>query len=192
MGMHGHAFGAAASVTGAHIVAMYAPSLVTGDIIGRAGAVPVMLGGTAMLLACAGVALAGVTVAHFWLALVLLGIGWNCLYVGATSLITTSYRPSEKAKAQGANEIAIFLTMVSSSTASGLLLERGGWTAISWISVPFVLMAASLLVWLAVRQRQERLMALARRGAMSVAEHASEGHPEPGKERRQQDIASLT
>ena len=160
MGAHGHPFGAAASVTGAHIVAMYAPSLVTGDLIGRVGAVPVMLGGTAMLLACAAVALAGITVAHFWLALVLLGIGWNCLYVGATSLITTAYRPSEKAKAQGANEIAIFLTMVSSSTASGLLLERGGWMMISWSSVPFVLTATSLLVWLAVHQRQQRLIAL--------------------------------
>jgi predicted MFS family arabinose efflux permease len=119
-----------------------------------------MLWGSGMLLACAGVALAGITVPHFWLALVLLGVGWNCLYVGATSLITTAYRPSEKAKAQGANEIAIFLTMMSSSTASGLLIERGGWTLINWMSVPFVLVAASLLVWLAVRQRQERVVAL--------------------------------
>jgi MFS family permease len=160
MGLHGHPFSAAAGVTSAHIVAMYAPSLVTGDIMRRTGVVTVMLAGAVMLGACAAIALAGITVAHFWTSLVLLGVGWNCLYVGATALLTTTYRPSEKAKAQGANEIAIFLTMVTSSTASGLLLERGGWTVINWTSLPFALMAAALLVWLALRQRQERRVAL--------------------------------
>lgn len=160
MGLHGHPFSAAAGVTSAHIVAMYAPSLVTGDLMRRIGVVTVMLAGAVMLAACAAIALLGITVGHFWTALVLLGVGWNCLYVGATALLTTTYRPSEKAKAQGANEIAIFLTMVTSSTASGLLLERGGWTVINWTSLPFVAFAAALLGWLAFRQRQERAVAL--------------------------------
>lgn len=155
MGFCGHPYGAAAGVIGWHIVGMYAPSLVTGDIIRRVGTIPVMLAGAALIFGCVGIALAGITISHFWWALLLLGIGWNGMYVGATTLLTTTYRPAEKAKAQGANEIAIFLTMVSSSYSSGVLLTRGGWAVINQAALPFIALATVLLVWLWLRQRGE-------------------------------------
>ena len=154
MGFCGHPYGAAAGVIGWHIVGMYAPSLVTGGLIRRFGTLPIMLAGAALVFCCVGIALTGITVAHFWWSLLLLGVGWNCLYVGATTLITTTYEPAEKAKAQGANEIAIFLTMVTSSYSSGLLLNHGGWTVINQAALPFVTIATVLLLWLMSRERR--------------------------------------
>ena len=120
MSVCGHPYSAAATVISSHVVGMYAPSFVTGDLVRRFGASNVMLGGVAINLVCIGIALAGIDVAHFWAALVLLGVGWNFLYIGATALLTETYRPAERAKAQGANELFIFLTMASSSFSSGM------------------------------------------------------------------------
>ena len=153
MGSCGHPFGAAAFVIQWHIIAMYAPSFFTGGLIQRFGVAPVMLGGAALLGACVAIALSGVALAQFWLALVLLGIGWNFLYIGGTTLLTATYRPVERAKAQGANDLAIFLTMAMSSFSSGMVLEKQGWATLNAVAVPFVGVIGITVLWLMFRQR---------------------------------------
>ena len=106
-----------------------------------------------MNLVCIGVALAGVEVANFWWSLVLLGVGWNFLYIGATALLTETYDPAEKAKAQGANDLFIFLTMATSSFFSGMILERNGWQTLNYAAIPFVLAMGVAVLWLMTKRR---------------------------------------
>lgn len=153
MGICGHPYASAAFVIQWHIVAMFAPSFFTGSLIKRFGLLPVMMSGAALLLACLGIALSGVAVANFWFALVLLGIGWNFLYIGGTTLLTEAYRPSEKAKAQGANDLAIFILMAISSSVSGVLLHRNGWEILNYLAMPFVFAVVIALLWLAAKRQ---------------------------------------
>ena len=150
----GHPYASAAFVIQWHVVSMFAPSFFTGSLINRFGLPNVMLAGTAAMFACIGIALSGVAVANFWLALVLLGLGWNFLYIGGTTLLTTTYRPSERAKAQGANDLVIFVIMASSSMSSGLLLHRNGWETLNYVAAPFVAATALVVLWLANRRRR--------------------------------------
>jgi MFS family permease len=159
MSVCGHPYSAAAAVISSHVIGMYAPSFVTGDLIRRFGAPNVMLAGVAINLLCIGIALAGIAFTHFWAALVLLGVGWNFLYIGATALLTETYRPAEKAKAQGANDFFIFLTMASSSFSSGVILERNGWQTLNYAAIPFVLAIAIAVVWLQTKRRRITAMA---------------------------------
>ena len=110
-----HPFSEAAFVIQWHIVGMFAPSFVTGNLINRLGLMTVMLVGVGLNIVCVAIALSGVDVMHFWLALVLLGIGWNFMFVGATALLTESHAPAERAKVQGVNDSAIFTTMIVTS-----------------------------------------------------------------------------
>jgi MFS family permease len=153
MGMCGHPYGAATSVISAHVIGMFAPSFVTGDLIRRFGLFSVMLCGVAINLACIGIALAGVEVANFWWSLLLLGVGWNFLFIGATTLLTETYRASEKAKAQGMNDLAIFVTMAVSSLSSGMILQRDGWQTLNHAAIPIVLLVGAAVAWLALRRR---------------------------------------
>jgi MFS family permease len=86
-------------------------------------------------------------------ALFLLGVGWNFLYIGGTALLTETYRPAEKAKAQGANDLVIFLVMATSSFASGLLLETNGWQLLNYLAIPFVAAVGIAVLWLMTRRR---------------------------------------
>jgi MFS family permease len=152
-----HPFGEAAFVIQWHIVGMFAPSFVTGHIISRLGLKTVMLVGVALNLVCVAIALSGVGVMHFWLALVLLGIGWNFMFVGATALLTDSHTPAERAKVQGVNDSVIFMTMIVSSLASGALFTIQGWQAMNLWAVPALLLAGAGVLWLAwVRGRPSR------------------------------------
>ena len=153
MGFCGHPYAAAASVISAHVIAMFAPSFVTGSLIKRFGVLPVMGCGVALLGACIGVGLSGQLVAHFWWALVLLGLGWNFTYIGGTTLLTEAYRPSEKAKAQGANEIAIFTLQALSAFSSGVLVNTRGWEVLNYVALPMVAAAGAAIAWLATRRR---------------------------------------
>lgn len=153
MGVCGHPYAAAATVISSHVIGMFAPSFVTGGLIRRFGVLNVMLAGVAVNLVCIGVALAGVEVAHFWWALVLLGVGWNFLYIGATALLTETYHPPEKAKAQGANELCILLTMATSSFSSGLILETNGWQMLNYAAIPFVVAMGIGVAWLTTKRR---------------------------------------
>jgi MFS family permease len=152
-----HPFSEAAFVIQWHIVGMFAPSFVTGNIINRLGLMTVMLVGVALNIVCVAIALSGVGVMHFWLALVLLGIGWNFMFVGATALLTESHTPAERAKVQGVNDAAIFITMIVTSLASGALFTIQGWQAMNLWAVPVLLLAGAGVLWLAwVRRHPTR------------------------------------
>ena len=153
MGICGHPYSAAATVISWHVIGMFAPSFVTGNLIRRFGVLNVMLVGVVLNFVCIGIALAGVDVANFWAALVLLGVGWNFLYIGGTALLTETYRPAEKAKAQGANDMLIFLIMVTSSLSSGLLLETNGWQMLNYLAIPFVAAIGVAVLWLMTQRR---------------------------------------
>jgi MFS family permease len=153
MGFCGHPYAAAASVISAHVIAMFGPSFFTGSLIQRFGVLNVMMAGVAMMFACVGVALSGQLVTHFWWSLVLLGVGWNFMYVGGTTLLTEAYRPAEKAKTQGANEILIFCTTATSSFTSGVLVNAAGWNTLNYVALPFLAIAGTAALWLALRRR---------------------------------------
>jgi MFS family permease len=155
----GHPYGDAAFIISSHVVAMFAPSFFTGRLIRRFGVLNVMLAGAALNLACIGIALSGIAVANFWWSLVLLGVGWNLLYIGGTTLLTETYRPEERAKAQGANDQAIFIMMVISSFTSGMTVTAAGWERVNLYALPLVALVAGAILWFALRQRAKRTAA---------------------------------
>jgi len=132
---------------------MFAPSFFTGSLIQRFGVLPVIVAGVAIELACVGVALSGEAVANFWWALVLLGLGWNFTYVGGTTLLTETYRPAEKAKVQGVNELIVFGVQAVASLSSGVLVDAAGWNILNLFAVPMLAAAGAAALWLAARRR---------------------------------------
>jgi MFS family permease len=156
MGFCGHPYGAAASVISAHVVAMFAPSFFTGSLIKRFGVLNVMLAGVAAMFACVAIGLSGQLVANFWWALVLLGIGWNFMYIGGTTLLTEAYRPSEKAKAQGANEILVFAVQALCAFSSGVLVNTKGWEILNYVALPLIALAALAVAWMALGVRRPK------------------------------------
>jgi MFS family permease len=153
MGICGHPYSAAATVISWHVIGMFAPSFFTGALIKRFGVLQIMLWGVVLNAATVAIALSGIEVAHFWLALFILGVGWNFLYIGGTALLTETYRPAEKAKAQGANDMLIFLVMATSSFASGMLLEANGWAMLNYLALPFVAIMGIAVLWLMGKRR---------------------------------------
>ena len=133
-----------------HVIGMFAPSFFTGSLIKRFGVLNILLTGAVLMFACIGIALSGVTLMHFWWALVLLGVGWNFLFVGGTTLLTETYRPEEKAKAQGSNDFFVLGIQALTSLSSGLLVTSSGWGLLNLLAVPIVGLTAlaSLLLWL--------------------------------------------
>lgn len=153
MHAHDHHFNEAAFVLEWHIIGMYGPSFFTGSLINRWGVLHVILAGIGLLFLSILAALAGTGLLHFWTAMFLLGVGWNFMYVGGSALLTECYEPAERAKAQAANDFLIFLTMAVSSMASGMLLNRAGWHAVNYGSIPFLLLATASTLWLMKRRR---------------------------------------
>ena len=153
MGFCGHPYAAAASVISAHVIAMFGPSFFTGSLIHRFGVLNVMMAGVALMFGCVAIGLSGQLVTHFWWSLVLLGVGWNFMYVGGTTLLTEAYRPAEKAKAQGANEILVFCTTATSSFTSGVLVNASGWNTLNYVALPFLAIPGAAALWLALRRR---------------------------------------
>jgi predicted MFS family arabinose efflux permease len=138
-----------------HVLAMYAPSFIAGSLIARFGVERIAGIGLALIALTAAVDIAGITVAHFWSALVLLGIGWNLAFIGATTMVTQCHRSEERNKVQAFNDFLIFGSMALSSFSSGQLLEHFGWQAVNEVIFPAVFLAGALLVWLAARKRAE-------------------------------------
>jgi MFS family permease len=136
-----------------HVLAMYAPSFVTGSLIMRFGVGRITSIGLALIGMTAVVDLSGTTVAHFWTALVLLGLGWNFAFIGATTMVTQCHRAEERNKVQAFNDFLIFGTMAVSSFSSGQLLENLGWGAVNGVVLPTVVVAGALLAWLKLRDR---------------------------------------
>jgi MFS family permease len=145
---HGHLFEDTALVIQWHVLGMFAPSFVTGHLIRKFGVSNIMLTGCLSLALCALVNLSGESVAHFFAGLVLLGVGWNFLFVGATDLLTQTYAAEEKAKTQGLNDLIVFSTVAMTALSSGYLHLHFGWAAINYSVLPLVLVAFVATVWL--------------------------------------------
>jgi MFS family permease len=141
-----------------HVMGMFVPSFFTGNLINRFGVLNVMFCGAAILLAGVTVALLGMGPWNFRIALTLNGLGWNFLFVGATMLVTTCYRPSERAKAQALNDFLVFGTTATSSFLAGFLQERMGWFPLNRASIGLILVAVLAVLWLRIQQRQEALV----------------------------------
>lgn len=152
---HGHDFASAGFVIQAHVIAMFAPSFFTGGLIARWGAPRIILAGVLANMAAVATALSGVGFLHFMISLVLLGVGWNFMYVGGTAWLTQSYRPSERGRAQGFNDLMVSGFTALASYASGLVLHHTGWSILAWSAVPFLILAGAVVAWAARRTRRQ-------------------------------------
>ena len=153
MAEHQHSFPSTAFVIQWHVVAMYAPSFITGALIRRWGVLAVILIGAAAILGAVAIDQSGTTLAQFWAALVLLGIGWNFMYVGGTTLLAEAHGPGERAKAQALNEFVMFAFITAASLGSGLLQQTLGWGWVNLAVVPGIVAIAAAAFWLRLRGR---------------------------------------
>ena len=131
-----------------HVMGMFVPSFFTGHLIMRFGTTTVMSWGIALLLLGVAAGLAGLSEWNFRIALTLNGVGWNFLFVGATMLVTTCYRPNERGKAQALNDFLVFGTTATSSFMAGFMQERLGWVPLNWFSVAMLAVAIVAVAWL--------------------------------------------
>ena len=143
-----HPFSATALVLEWHVLGMYAPSFFTGKLVRRFGVLPIMGIGLALNIVCVIFALNGTDVMHFLGALLVLGVGWNFLYIGASTLATEAWRPEERTRGQAALDFCVYATMTLTSFASGALVTTGGWTAMNLGSLLPIALLAAALVWL--------------------------------------------
>ncbi|QOF78582.1 MULTISPECIES: MFS transporter [unclassified Variovorax] len=154
-------FSDAALVLEWHVIGMFAPGFFTGHLIRRFGVLPVMGVGLALNLGCIVVALSGVELHHFLVALFLLGVGWNFLFTGSTTLSLTAYTAEERDRAQGALNFCVFATLALTSFASGVLVTTQGWQLLNYGSLVPVVLTGAALLWLAQTQRKQALAAKA-------------------------------
>jgi MFS family permease len=150
----GFAIGQTATVISFHILGMFAPSFVTGHIIRRFGERNVLLAGVACFIGTVAIGLAGIDIAHFWFALVLLGLGWNFLFVGGTSLLTKCYRPAERTRVQGMNDFLTFTGVAICSLTAGAVEQSWGWTAVLWGALTPTVLILGAVLWGAPRRRK--------------------------------------
>ncbi len=120
-----------------HVVAMFGPSFFTGSLITRYGDFKIIFIGAILGLVCIAVALSGLSISHFWIALVLLGVSWNFMFIGGTTLLTKTYKPSETAKVQGFNDFLVFGTVATASLSAGILQQMFGWDVVNISMIPF-------------------------------------------------------
>ena len=147
-------FSDVATVLEWHVIGMFAPSFFTGHLIKRFGTLPIMAAGLALSVLCVLIALSGVEFPQFVAALFLLGLGWNFLFTGSTTLALTTYRPEEKDKAQGALNFCVFAVLAVSSLASGVLVTTRGWTLLNVGSLLPLSLTALAVAWLALHRRR--------------------------------------
>lgn len=147
-------------IVSAHVLAMYIPSFFTGHLIVRFGVTRIISSGLVILGLAGVVALSGVTLGNFFVALILLGIGWNFGFIGATSLLSSAHAAHERGNAQGLNDMIVFGCVTLASIASGGLLNCSGgtpvhgWSTVNLAMIPFLLMAGSALLWLTMIKRR--------------------------------------
>lgn len=150
----------AADIVTAHVLAMFVPSFFTGHLIVRFGAERIVATGLVILAAAGAVALSGVELGNFFVALILLGVGWNFGFIGATTMLANSHTPEERGRVQGMNDMIVFGCVTMASLASGGLMNCSGgdpiqgWSAVNLAMVPFLLLAGGALIWLAVLGRR--------------------------------------
>jgi MFS family permease len=156
-----HTSDAADVVTG-HVLAMYAPSFFTGHLIARFGAEKIVATGLVILAAAGAIALTGVELGNFYAALILLGLGWNFGFIGATTMLTAQQSPAEKGRLQGLNDLVVFGGVTFASFSSGGLMNcsggsvEAGWQAVNLAMLPFLTLAGGALIWLALRPKETR------------------------------------
>ncbi|QFQ86928.1 MFS transporter [Paracoccus kondratievae] len=149
----------AANIVSGHVLAMFAPSFFTGNLIARFGATRIVMVGLAILAGAGAVALSGVELPHFYLAMILLGLGWNFGYIGATAMLTRAHRPEERERVQGLNDAVVFFGVFLASLSSGGLMNcmggsaQAGWSAVNLAMLPFLVLAGGALLWLMLRPR---------------------------------------
>ncbi len=150
----------AADIVSAHVLAMFVPSFFTGHLIARFGVERIIATGLIILGAAGLVALSGVELGHFYITLVLLGIGWNFGFIGGTAMLASAHSPEERGRVQGMNDFAVFGMVTIASLSSGLLMNcsggsaQEGWTAVNIAMIPFLLLAGGALTWFALRERR--------------------------------------
>ena len=150
----GQSFGAVAIVISWHSVAMFAPGFVTGSLIRRFGENRMIIAGLILEAACIGIALSGIEVMDFWLAMFLLGLGWNFTFTAATSLMTTAYTPAERAKTQGMMNQIVYTVVAIGALSSGALVHFFGWNWVNIGAMPLLAVAAAVMVWYIANQRK--------------------------------------
>jgi len=133
-----------------HVLAMFGPSFITGILIVKFGKLPIIGAGLVLLMVCAGVALSGLALWNFWWALILLGIGWNFGFIGATALLNEAYCDNEKNKVQGLHDFILFSSVAAASLASGAMLHNFGWNGVVIVLFPVCGLAILSLIWLHV------------------------------------------
>ncbi|MFD1198851.1 MFS transporter [Brucella gallinifaecis] len=156
---HGHSVDHAALGIQWHVLAMFAPSFFTGLLITRFGKERVTALGLLIIALSAIVALSGLALSHFWVSLVLLGIGWNFGFIGATAMVTDCHTPEERGKAQGANDFLVFGTVACASFFAGSLLHSSGWQTINWLIFPAVAFILVPLVWQSEQKQKTKIAA---------------------------------
>lgn len=144
----GFAFADSAFVIQAHIVGMFLPSFFTGHLIARFGAINIMIAGAVLQALCVAINLAGIEYLNFLSALILVGVGWNFLFIGGTTLLTECYRPSEMAKTQGFNDFCVWGCVAVGGLLSGATIHHFGWVFVNAVTVPLIAMALIAAVWL--------------------------------------------
>ena len=144
-----------------HIVAMYGPSFFTGSLIARFGAPRIVATGLVLEASAAAVGLSGITALHFWATLIILGLGWNLSFVGASALVLETHRPQERNKVQAFNDFLVFGMMAVGSFSSGQLLANYGWSAVNMVVFPPVLLGLAVLMLVSFAKRRARLPAVA-------------------------------
>ncbi len=151
---HHHGLSTAATVIQLHVLGMFLPSFVTGSLIARFGVLRIMFAGVVILAGLVLMTLTGTGFGSFAAALVLLGVGWNFLYIGGTALLTTTYTQAEKGRAQAINDMAIFAVGLACSFGAGALLQQLGWQMLNLALLPWLAVAAAALAWLGHYQRR--------------------------------------
>jgi MFS family permease len=159
----GFTTGNAADVVTAHVLAMYAPSFFTGHLIARFGCERIIALGLTILAGAGAVAMAGVELENFFLALILLGLGWNFGFIGATTMLTAAQRPEERGRLQGLNDLVVFGGVTLASFSSGGLMNcaggsvQAGWQMVNLAMLPFLVLAGGALIWLWLRPEARRV-----------------------------------
>lgn len=154
MDMHGHGFDDTTFVIQWHVFAMFAPSFFTGSLIKRFGVTSIILTGCLLTAASMLINLSGVSFLQFWAGLFAIGIGWNFMFIGGTTLVAETYRAEEKSRAQALNDFCVFTASAAASFGSGVLLSSLGWQAVNYaVALPITLVFAAVL-WLHMKRRQ--------------------------------------